>query len=97
MAKAGDQYTFRTGNLWSVCHRDDLTTAKKLVLEDSLELLVKKSFDQEKVDQVRYNINKTDRQTNDQERRLQQASKLKRHAAAVNPSPAPHLARFGPG
>ena len=38
MAKAGDQYTFRTGNLWSVCQRDDLATAKKLVLEDSLEL-----------------------------------------------------------
>ena len=28
MAKAGDQYEFRTGNLWSVCRRDDLSTAR---------------------------------------------------------------------
>ena len=38
MAKAGDQYEFRTGNLWSVCRRDDLSTARRLVVDDGLDL-----------------------------------------------------------
>ena len=38
MAKAGDQYEFRTGNLWSVCRRDDLSTARRLVVDEGLDL-----------------------------------------------------------
>ena len=38
MAKAGDQYDFRTGNLWSVCRRDDLSTARRLVVDEGLDL-----------------------------------------------------------
>jgi len=34
MATAGDQYEFRTGNLWSVCNRDDVKTARKLISDD---------------------------------------------------------------
>ena len=33
MAKAGDQYEFRTGNIWNFSHRDDVNTARRLVEE----------------------------------------------------------------
>lgn len=33
MATAGDQYEFRTGNLWSVCNRDDVKQAQALLSE----------------------------------------------------------------
>ena len=37
MAKAGDQYTFRTGNIWNFCQRDDLRTVTQLVGDDGLD------------------------------------------------------------
>lgn len=37
MAKAGHQYDFRTANLWSVCQRDDVCRARRL-LEEGLDL-----------------------------------------------------------
>ena len=33
MAKAGDQYEFRTGNIWNFANRDDVVTVKRLVSE----------------------------------------------------------------
>ena len=33
MAKAGDQYDFRTGNLWNYAHRDDARTVARLLGE----------------------------------------------------------------
>ena len=33
MAKAGDQYEFRTGNIWNYANRDDLSTVRRLIKE----------------------------------------------------------------
>ena len=33
MAKAGDQYEFRTGNIWNYANRDDLATVRRLISE----------------------------------------------------------------
>ena len=34
MAKAGDQYAFRTGNIWNFCQRDDVKAVSRLVDSD---------------------------------------------------------------
>ena len=33
MAKAGDQYEFRTGNIWNFASRDDVATVRRLISE----------------------------------------------------------------
>ena len=37
MAKAGDQYAFRTGNIWNYAQRDDVRTVASLVDHERLD------------------------------------------------------------
>ena len=41
MAKAGDQYSVRTGNIWNFCQRDDVKTVNHLVDEDGIDLALR--------------------------------------------------------
>ena len=42
MAKAGDQYEIRTGNIWNFAHRDDVVTCRRLVSEGVPAMLCNK-------------------------------------------------------
>ena len=41
MAKAGDQYSVRTGNIWNFCQRDDVKTVNHLVDDDGIDLALR--------------------------------------------------------